>query len=85
MEGASEVARHLLFRDVLRGDDDVRRRYTELKTQLRDLYGDDSNTYAQAKDPFVDQILKAAGWTDGRAADRKPPNPNADDWTRFSQ
>ncbi len=68
-EGAPEVTRHLLFRDVLRREPETLRRYHELKLRLRDEYPDDTNQYAHAKNPFIDEVLAANGWTAGRAAD----------------
>jgi len=52
--------RHLLFRDYLRMNDDVRDAYFKLKKELSDKEWSDSNDYADAKTEFIRNIEKEA-------------------------
>lgn len=45
--------RHLMFRDWLRSDEDVRRRYVALKHKLAAKFGTDFEGYADAKTEFI--------------------------------
>jgi GrpB-like predicted nucleotidyltransferase (UPF0157 family) len=56
--------RQLAFRDGLRGDPDLARRYAELKRRLADEHPDDRSAYTDAKGPFI------AEWF----ASRPPPD-----------
>jgi GrpB-like predicted nucleotidyltransferase (UPF0157 family) len=48
----------MIFRDALRRDDRLARRYEELKRQLSDRYGDDRETYTRAKGDFIRKVLR---------------------------
>jgi GrpB-like predicted nucleotidyltransferase (UPF0157 family)/GNAT superfamily N-acetyltransferase len=52
--------RHLLFRDYMRGHDDVRDAYFKTKKELAEKEWDDTNDYAYAKSDFVRKIEKDA-------------------------
>jgi GrpB-like predicted nucleotidyltransferase (UPF0157 family) len=54
---ASELRRHLAFRDALRADRDLRDRYAALKRSLAYSYKDDRKSYTQAKSAFINSIL----------------------------
>jgi GrpB-like predicted nucleotidyltransferase (UPF0157 family) len=58
---ASDVKRHLIFRDLLRADDRLRRDYLALKTSLADQFRSEPHAYANAKNHFVDAAVLAAG------------------------
>jgi GrpB-like predicted nucleotidyltransferase (UPF0157 family) len=58
-EGSEDQERHLTFRDHLRSDSDDRDAYAELKRSLAGQWRD-LNYYADAKGPFIRQILDAA-------------------------
>ena len=53
-----EVARMLGFRDQLRHDAEARRRYVELKRGLAERRWRDLNEYAEAKGPFIEEVLR---------------------------
>ena len=58
----SEWARvHLLFRDYLRTHPRVANDYGELKQKLAKQYGNDRIAYTDAKGPFIEATLVAAG------------------------
>ena len=59
--GHSEWTRHLVFRDALREDVDVRAAYEQLKRALAACFPDDVEAYAEAKSSFVDRIVTARG------------------------
>ncbi len=48
---------YLRFRDILRNDPTIRRRYAALKRQLRDQYPDDRKTYTASKNRFIRSVL----------------------------
>jgi GrpB-like predicted nucleotidyltransferase (UPF0157 family) len=50
--GANELRRHLAFRDALRADNELRDRYAELKRSLAERYGNDRQSYTEAKSAF---------------------------------
>jgi GrpB-like predicted nucleotidyltransferase (UPF0157 family) len=52
-----EVGRHLAFRDRLRASAEDREAYERLKRKLAQQNWDDTNHYAQAKGPLVEEIL----------------------------
>ena len=51
----------LLFRDKLRADDTLRARYSKLKKGLQERFTDDRKGYTDAKDAFVDSVLRPHG------------------------
>lgn len=52
---------HLVFRDALRGDADLRLQYQALKLRLAEEFADDKSAYTDAKGPFIRSILAAYG------------------------
>lgn len=56
--GDSTWARHLLFRDYLRGHPDVANEYAALKQALADRHRNERLAYTEAKDPFITRILE---------------------------
>ncbi len=52
-----ELARHLAFRDYLRGHPDVARRYERLKRNLAAEYAHDRVAYTDGKSAFVQEVL----------------------------
>jgi GrpB-like predicted nucleotidyltransferase (UPF0157 family) len=58
--GSGEVQRHLLFRDFLRSNPEVRDDYAALKRELSTRDWQDMNEYADAKSPFIDGVIKRA-------------------------
>lgn len=55
--GDPEIEAHLRFRDRLRADPEVRRRYEQLKRSLAGREWPDMNHYAEAKGPFIRELL----------------------------
>jgi GrpB-like predicted nucleotidyltransferase (UPF0157 family) len=51
--GSEWERRHLAFRDALRADDDLRRRYEVEKRRVAALHPDDTLEYAEAKTPWI--------------------------------
>ncbi|MHA1977877.1 MAG: GrpB family protein [Candidatus Hodarchaeales archaeon] len=49
---------HILFRDILLQDEGKRYRYQKLKMELAQKFPTERNKYAEAKTPFINQILK---------------------------
>jgi len=49
----------LAFRDALRGDPELRRRYGEFKRQMARVHADDREAYTQAKAPFIAEVLQS--------------------------
>lgn len=49
--------RHLLFRDRLRANAELARRYDELKRQLAARFPFDRDAYTNAKAPFIEEVL----------------------------
>lgn len=50
---------HLMFRDALRANTDIREAYAGLKLELARIHADDKAAYTSAKAPFVQQVLNA--------------------------
>jgi GrpB-like predicted nucleotidyltransferase (UPF0157 family) len=59
-EGASEVERHLAFRDYLNAHPDVARSYDLLKARCRDLHPLNSHAYADCKSEWIQGIESQA-------------------------
>src|SRR5439155_16756308 len=55
-----EWDRHILFRDYLRQDANVARRYAELKRSLANKHGIDINAYTNAKTAFIEAAIERA-------------------------
>lgn len=51
----------IAFRDRLRTDDTIRRKYDHLKTTLAQRYSDDRSAYTAAKTEFVTEVLAMSG------------------------
>ena len=49
---------HLLFRDLLRSDTDLRGRYQDLKLALAVKHAEDKSAYTAAKSPFIEAVLR---------------------------
>jgi GrpB-like predicted nucleotidyltransferase (UPF0157 family) len=56
-----EVARHLMFRDHLRANPEVRDAYLRLKRDLASRYRDDREAYSQLKTDFIDALVLSLG------------------------
>jgi GrpB-like predicted nucleotidyltransferase (UPF0157 family) len=54
---ASELRRHLVFRDTLRGDNELRDRYAALKRSLAKAYRHDRSAYTDAKSTFISSTV----------------------------
>lgn len=50
--------KHILFRDFLRANQDVAKEYYELKKKLSEKYGSDREGYTNAKNSFIESVLK---------------------------
>jgi GrpB-like predicted nucleotidyltransferase (UPF0157 family) len=59
--GSPELARHLAFRDYLRGDRGQARAYADLKRGLARQFGADREAYTRGKTAFIERALAAAG------------------------
>lgn len=57
---------YLLFRDLLRRDAGIRKRYAELKKQLGTTFRNDRKAYTAAKEDFIRAVLK--GVTDAQSS-----------------
>jgi GrpB-like predicted nucleotidyltransferase (UPF0157 family) len=55
-----EWDKHLLFRDYLREDEGLARRYADLKRALAEIHQTDINAYTEAKTEFVDAAIARA-------------------------
>jgi GrpB-like predicted nucleotidyltransferase (UPF0157 family) len=51
----------ILFRDFLRTHPDLANEYYELKKRLAEKYGSDREGYTDAKDSFIESVLKRIG------------------------
>ena len=60
LRGGPLWQQHLLFRQVLRQDPDVRARYAALKQRLATAHADNKAAYTEAKAPFIRKVLAAA-------------------------
>jgi GrpB-like predicted nucleotidyltransferase (UPF0157 family) len=56
--GGIQWKNYLLFREILREDSDVRKRYADIKQNLARQFPDDRKSYASAKDEFVQGVLR---------------------------
>lgn len=66
---SDELARHLAFRDWLRGHGEDRDRYADLKRRLAARFSDDIDAYCDAKRGLIESILTQAlgvGWCTAR-------------------
>ncbi|WP_119718581.1 GrpB family protein [Cognatilysobacter tabacisoli] len=52
---------HLLFRDALRRDPALMQSYASLKQHLAVRYASEKAAYTEAKGPFIEKVLAAAG------------------------
>lgn len=59
--GSPELARHLTFRDYLRGHPAQARAYAELKRSLAERFRTDREAYSRGKATFIERALAAAG------------------------
>lgn len=48
---------HLAFRDALRGDEALAKRYLDLKRELARTFAHDKGAYTDAKGPFIRRVL----------------------------
>ncbi|HMF56295.1 MAG TPA: GrpB family protein [Pyrinomonadaceae bacterium] len=53
-------ANHLCFRDRLRSDEELARRYAQLKSELAQKYVTDREAYTEAKAPFIQTVLQSS-------------------------
>lgn len=60
-DDADEVTRHLMFRDHLRANPDVRDAYLSLKQDLASRYRDDREAYSKLKTDFIDALVLSLG------------------------
>ena len=49
---------YLRFRDTLRGNDDVRRAYAQVKVALAEVHADDRRAYTKGKEAFIRSVLE---------------------------
>jgi GrpB-like predicted nucleotidyltransferase (UPF0157 family) len=59
--GGAQWHNYLVFRDVLRGDPQVRRTYAEVKRRLGERYPEDRAAYTAGKHDFVRWVLEGRG------------------------
>ena len=59
--GHYEWVRHLVFRDVLRNDPNLRDEYQALKLLLALKHANDVEAYAEAKSEFVERVIAMGG------------------------
>ncbi len=59
--GHIEITRHLVFRDALRADDQLRSAYQHLKEELAARFPNDVESYARSKSDFVEGVLRDIG------------------------
>jgi GrpB-like predicted nucleotidyltransferase (UPF0157 family) len=55
--GATELLRHLAFRDALRSDNGLRDTYAALKRSLAVEYRNDRKSYTEGKSAFIKSII----------------------------
>ena len=55
--GATELGRHLAFRNAMRADRDLRDKYSALKRSLAKQYKDDRPAYTEAKSAFINSVV----------------------------
>ena len=58
-KGCPYMASWILFREALRGDEQLRREYVACKTRLAAEHPGNRDAYTTGKNPFVESILKA--------------------------
>lgn len=63
-DNADEVHRHVMFRDCLRNDAEVRAAYLAHKEDLATRFREDRGAYSRGKSDFIDQVIRAAGGPD---------------------
>lgn len=68
--GHIEIERHLVFRDALRTDADLRAAYQTLKEDLAARFPNDVDTYAKSKSDFIEAVLRDLG------APERPSGPD---------
>jgi len=56
------VAQRILFRDILRKDAEIRKKYESLKIKLAKQYPHDRETYTNQKGMFIKEALQAHGY-----------------------
>nr|WP_019216473.1 GrpB family protein [Legionella tunisiensis] len=56
------IEHRLLFRDILRLNEQIRRDYEKLKQQLANGHGEDREYYTDAKSSFITQVLRTHGY-----------------------
>jgi GrpB-like predicted nucleotidyltransferase (UPF0157 family) len=59
-QGHAEIARHLRFRDALRGSATLRSAYAALKHSLLRAHPADRRAYTDGKGPFIEAVLRGA-------------------------
>jgi GrpB-like predicted nucleotidyltransferase (UPF0157 family) len=62
--GHARWAEQIAFRDALRCDDQLARRYEDLKRRLAAQHGDDREAYTDAKAGFITEVLHQAAGPD---------------------
>jgi GrpB-like predicted nucleotidyltransferase (UPF0157 family) len=60
-QGSTLWRQHLAFRNGLRQDPQLRARYAALKLELAQRHAHDKTAYTDAKAPFIQAALAAAG------------------------
>ncbi|MDB5526904.1 MAG: hypothetical protein JWR51_7 [Devosia sp.] len=60
-DDADEVRRHLMFRDHLRANPQVRDAYFDLKRDLASRFRDDREAYSKLKTDFIDALVLSLG------------------------
>ncbi len=60
-QDSGELARHLAFRDFLRGNPDEASTYDRLKRELAQQYPHDIDSYIDGKSRFIEEVLRRAG------------------------
>ncbi|PCJ69256.1 MAG: hypothetical protein COA62_11545 [Rhodobiaceae bacterium] len=68
--GHVEIERHLVFRDALRSDAELKAAYEDLKRGLAAKFPNDIDSYAMAKSTFIEGVLQAQG------APERPSGPD---------
>jgi len=69
-QGHIEVERHLVFRDALRSDEQLRAAYQKLKEELAARFPNDVDSYAKSKSDFIEKVLHDLG------APERPSGPD---------
>jgi GrpB-like predicted nucleotidyltransferase (UPF0157 family) len=60
---------YIEFRDILRANNAIRKRYAELKTQLATRFPDDRKSYTDGKRDFIGEVLRVRNAVQPREAD----------------